>query len=76
MNEVKLNKCVAQPFIYLPRSRFRCIVADPPWPMKRCKGTLYPGATNTAPMKTRPLDYPVMSIADIADLPVGDLAAD
>ena len=55
---------------------FKTIVADPPWPMKRNSGTLYPGATDTPPMKARPLDYPVMSVSDIAALPVRSVAAD
>ena len=54
---------------------FRCIVADPPWPMERRKGTLYAGATNTPPMKTVNLDYPTMTIADIAAMPVRGVAA-
>ena len=65
-----------QNVVGLPNGPFRCIVADPPWPMKRNSGTLYPGATDTPPMKARPLDYPVMPVADIAALPVRDLAAD
>jgi N6-adenosine-specific RNA methylase IME4 len=44
--------------------------------MKRNSGTLYPGATDTPPMKARPLDYQVMSVSDIAALPVRSVAAD
>jgi N6-adenosine-specific RNA methylase IME4 len=54
---------------------FRCIVADPPWPMERSKGTLYAGATDTPPMKTVALDYPTMTVADIAAMPVRTVAA-
>lgn len=58
------------------RSKFKTIVADPPWAMTRSKGTLYPGATDTAPLKTAPLDYPTMSIEEICALPVRELAED
>jgi len=54
---------------------FKTIVADPPWPMTRNSGTLYPGATDTAPMKNQQLDYPVMTVNEIAALPVQDVAA-
>jgi N6-adenosine-specific RNA methylase IME4 len=57
-------------------SGFRCIVADPPWAMERSKGTLYAGATDTPPMKTIDLDYPVMTVDEIAALPVAGCAAD
>lgn len=56
--------------------KYRTIVADPPWPMTRFSGTLYAGSTDTAPMKTVPLDYPVMTLGDIAALPVNELAED
>lgn len=57
---------------------YRTIVADPPWPMQRNTGTLY-GRHSDKPrlaMKARPLDYPVMTVAEIAALPVTDYAAD
>ena len=57
-------------------SGFRCIVADPPWPMKRRKGTLYAGAADTPCMKTVDLDYPVMTVAEIASMPVREVSAD
>lgn len=57
-------------------TKFRCIVADPPWPMVRSQGTLYPGATDTPPLKTVALDYPVMTVSEIASLPVRELAED
>lgn len=75
MSEAKRNECTAPPPCW-PSGRFQCIVADPPWPMKRNSGTLYPGATDTPSMKARPLDYPVMTVADIAALPVREVAAD
>lgn len=58
------------------RSKFKTIVADPPWETTRLKGTLYPGATDTAPLKMVALDYPTMSIEEICALPVRDLAED
>jgi N6-adenosine-specific RNA methylase IME4 len=61
--------------IPFPDKKYNCIVADPPWPMKRNVGSLYPGATNTPPMKAKPLDYPVMAVSEIAALPVPDIAA-
>jgi N6-adenosine-specific RNA methylase IME4 len=58
------------------RQKYKTIVADPPWDMTRSKGTLYPGATDTPPLKTVALDYPTMSIEEICALPVRDLAED
>lgn len=49
--------------------KYRTIVADPPWHVAAGPGWASGGAT-------RPLVYPTMSITEIADLPVGDLAAD
>ena len=66
----------------LSGQKFRCIVADPPWEMERATGKgfgrrdkdgnrIIDGVT----MKTVPLDYPTMTIAEIAALPVRDVAA-
>ena len=45
-------------------TRYRCIVADPPWAYKtRMSGTLIPGATNTPAMKAAPMPYPTMTVA-------------
>jgi N6-adenosine-specific RNA methylase IME4 len=52
-----------------PAGRYSCIVADPPWPMKRLHRQLFPGTGDT-------LDYPVMTVDDIAALPVADVAAE
>ena len=60
----------------LPAGPFKCIVADPPWPTERKKGTLYAGATDTPPMKTIALDYPVMSVPSIAAMPIRDTVED
>lgn len=53
----------------LPDGKFSCIVSDPPWPMQKIERTERPAQGVT-------LDYPVMSLEDIAALPVADLAAD
>lgn len=53
---------------------YKCIVADPPWPMTRRKGTLIAGATDTPAMKTVSLDYPTMTAEEIAALPVKEWA--
>ena len=59
------------------RSKFRTIVADPPWAYKtRMSGTLIPGATDTPAMKAAPMPYPTLSVDEIAALPVRDFAED
>lgn len=55
--------------IPLPDGKFSCIVADPPWPIQKIE-------TMRRPDQGVELDYPVMSLEDIAALPVGDMAAD
>jgi N6-adenosine-specific RNA methylase IME4 len=55
-----------------PCSRFRCIVADPPWPLsmrgkrKRAKEPKLPDA----------LPYPTMTMDEICAMPIGELAAE
>lgn len=55
-----------------PCSRFRCIVADPPWALgmrgkrKRAKEPKLPDA----------LPYPTMTLDEICAMPIGELAAD
>jgi N6-adenosine-specific RNA methylase IME4 len=64
-----------QNVVGLPNGPFRCIVADPPWDMERASGGL--GFTRPAkgsPMKTVDLDYPIMSVSDIAAMPVRNIA--
>jgi N6-adenosine-specific RNA methylase IME4 len=53
----------------LPDGVFPCIVIDPPWPMRKIE-------RDERPHQGVALDYPVMSLDDIAKLPVGELAAD
>lgn len=55
--------------IPLPAGRFQCIVIDPPWPIQKIE-------TQRRPDQGVQLDYPVMSLDDIAAIPVGDKAAD
>jgi len=56
--------------------KFQTIVVDPPWPMKRNKGTLYANATDTPPMKAADLDYQTMTVEEIASLPIHKVIAD
>ena len=55
-------------------SRYRTIVADPPWPMPR--GGSYSGSARWRNHPERPsaLPYPVMPIAEIASVPIEELA--
>jgi len=49
-----------------PDGRYRCIVLDPPWPMEKIERTERAHQGDT-------LDYPIMSLEEIADLPMPDL---
>ncbi len=51
----------------LPAGKYRCIVMDPPWPMQKIE-------RETVPDQGVELDYPVMSLDDIAALDVPGLA--
>lgn len=53
----------------LPEGKFSCIVIDPPWPIQKIE-------TLRRPDQGVQLDYPVMSLEEIAAVPVGDKAAD
>ena len=44
-------------------NKYRCIVIDPPWPIQKIQ-------RDVRPMQGRVLDYPIMSIEEIAALPV------
>lgn len=50
-----------------PNKRYRCIVIDPPWPIKKIE-------REERPNQGVELDYPTMSLEDIAALPIGDMA--
>lgn len=57
--------------IGLPNGPFRCIVADPPWPVVRSFG----GANWRNGERKRPvLDYPTMNLAEIEAMPVSGVA--
>lgn len=45
----------------LPEGQYRCIVMDPPWPMQKIQ-------RDVCPQQTPELDYPVMTLGQIADL--------
>jgi N6-adenosine-specific RNA methylase IME4 len=51
----------------LPLGKYRCIVLDPPWPMKKIE-------REERPNQGIELDYPTMSLEEIAALPIPDLA--
>jgi N6-adenosine-specific RNA methylase IME4/ParB-like chromosome segregation protein Spo0J len=62
---------VAQP-VLAPDGKYSCIVIDPPWPMQKIE-------REERPNQGSALDYPVMSLEDIANedlVPVRSLAAD
>jgi len=51
----------------LPSGRYRCIVIDPPWPVAKIE-------RDARPTQGVALDYPTMTLEEIAALPVPDLA--
>lgn len=62
---------VAQP-VLAPDGKYSCIVIDPPWPMQKIEREERPDQGSS-------LDYPVMSLEDIANedfVPVRSLASD
>ena len=56
-------------------SGFRCIVADPPWPIARDwpVGRIPKGATHDG--RRTPIPYPTMTLAEIEAMPVSGVAA-
>lgn len=52
-----------------PAGQYRTIVIDPPWPMEKIEREVRP---NQGPV----LDYPTMTLEQIAALPIADLATD
>lgn len=63
---------MAQTFEGLPRGHFACIAADPPWNFKSRTPLT---AQNAGARRDAEKHYPVMPIADIAAMPVSELAA-
>lgn len=51
----------------LPTGRYRCIVIDPPWPIKKIE-------REQRPNQGASLDYPTMTLDEISGLPISDLA--
>ena len=51
----------------LPTGRYRCIIIDPPWPMEKI-------GRHTRPKQGEDLDYRTMTLQQIANLPIGELA--
>jgi N6-adenosine-specific RNA methylase IME4 len=60
-----------------PVTRYRTIVADPPWDVQRLES---PGAkgfgTQDGTLRSIRLEYPTMTLDEIAALPVGAMADD
>lgn len=52
-----------------PENKYNCIVIDPPWPMKKIE-------REERPNQGVDLDYPTMTLEEIYDLPISDLAND
>jgi N6-adenosine-specific RNA methylase IME4 len=52
-----------------PTDRFRCVVVDPPWPVEKIE-------REERPAQGIALDYPTMTLDEIAALPIDDLAAE
>lgn len=51
----------------LPQGKYRCLVIDPPWPVKKIE-------REERPNQGIELDYPTMSLEEIEALPIPDLA--
>jgi len=50
-----------------PKQKHRCLIIDPPWPVKKIE-------REERPNQGLELDYPTMTLEDIAKLPIADLA--
>ena len=55
-------------------TRYRTIVADPPWPYESSMAGTIGGAARRSEQRSAPMPYGTMTIAAIADLPVANLA--
>jgi N6-adenosine-specific RNA methylase IME4 len=66
---------VTDPFASLPRGHFKAILADPPWHFQSWAGGRKNGDEVPTFTPSRAPDYKTMREADIAALPVADLAA-
>jgi len=54
--------------IPFPRGKYQLIVVDPPWPVKKIARKVRPNQIE--------MDYPTMSLQEIADLPVDSIATE
>jgi N6-adenosine-specific RNA methylase IME4/DNA-binding XRE family transcriptional regulator len=50
-----------------PDQKYRCLIIDPPWPVKKIE-------REARPNQGLELDYPTMSLEEIGKLPISDLA--
>ena len=66
--EQQREKQITTPIV-LPEGEYNTIVVDPPWPMKK-------SGRKARPLQGPLLDYPVMDLNQIKNLPVADLAAE
>lgn len=62
-----MRPALQQPFDALPRNRFACILADPPWRFKVW--------SNRGLGRSAERYYPTLTLADIQAFPVADIAA-
>lgn len=63
-----------RPLADMPQDHYRCVVVDPPWPQK-AGGPLRGREGFVDTDRSLPMPYPVMSIDEIAELTVGQLAS-
>jgi len=73
------NDLLARPVFDFPNKKFRTILADPPWWYNREWGKASPAAFLVSGIKAEtnnavPMPYEQMKVAEIKDLPVGQLA--
>ena len=63
----RVDEIRTRPTPELPERKYRCIVIDPPWPMKKIE-------RKERPNQGIELDYPTMSIEEIKAFPLADMA--
>jgi len=70
VSQARISQIVAEPISVVippPEGKYRCIVIDPPWPMKKI-------IRDVRPKQEDYLDYPTMTIEEIRALPIPTLA--
>ena len=76
-NLTALNTRMGDPFEGLPRNHFGAILSDPPWHFKTYNAKGRKRSPDWRPFEGSPsIHYDTMSAADIAALPVSELARD